>query len=186
MARIVLTKQSLPAASADATDPIARTSGTRRIARPTPLPFDAPELDAMETSKRPTVPVPRFKVWDDVSASSANDDGRKRDGALQDESRAARDEVTTVPAPPHVTDYRHGFGESSAFAALGSPDAIPTRSRATIDTPPRRFDHRHAFVLGLVDGRTDIEGIVDATPMTSHDTLAVLVELHADGLIRLD
>jgi hypothetical protein len=43
-----------------------------------------------------------------------------------------------------------------------------------------------AFVLVLIDGYLDIDGILDATPLPKQDVLTIITHLQGSGLIALD
>jgi len=47
-----------------------------------------------------------------------------------------------------------------------------------------RLDHRAGFIVALVDGRTRVEEIVDASAMTRFDALRILDDLVARGIVE--
>jgi len=86
----------------------------------------------------------------------------------------ARDLCSQPPARPSLSVLR-----------LGSLDRVPVVLVPGRDLRATGLDHREAFVLGLVDGRSDIEAVLDATPMPMHQVLIILTSLMDRGLIAL-
>jgi hypothetical protein len=48
------------------------------------------------------------------------------------------------------------------------------------------LDHRAGFLVWLIDGRSTVESIADACPMSQEHVLALLGVLAAHGIIALD
>jgi hypothetical protein len=66
---------------------------------------------------------------------------------------------------------------------LGSVDRVPYVTASMKDILLAKLDHREGFVLSLVDGRSDIDALIDASPMPTHKTLRILLSLRAQSLI---
>ncbi len=48
-----------------------------------------------------------------------------------------------------------------------------------------RLDHRSGFVLSLLDGTTTVEELLDVSGMSEEETLVVLEDLRARGIVAL-
>jgi hypothetical protein len=68
---------------------------------------------------------------------------------------------------------------------LGSVERVPyvTATRETILLA--KLDHHEGFVLSLVDGQSDIDTLLDASPMPTHKTLRILQGLRVRRLIAV-
>ena len=62
-----------------------------------------------------------------------------------------------------------------------APRLLKTRRELT-DTP---IDHRDAFVLSLIDGRMNVQAIIDISGMPGSDILAILERLARLGIVSL-
>jgi hypothetical protein len=107
----------------------------------------------------------------------------------------SRADAITLPAPrmsvvPRQDEREAKSGESppssGAFRDLGSFQCVPRVVRTPCQIRQAKLDHRQAFVLCLIDGRVDVEAILDTCPLPMHDVLGILRELVWQGLIDLD
>jgi len=154
---------------ADEPDSSELVSGTRRIAA---LSDDASPQPASSPSARPTVPVPN-------SAELA---------VLPEE----RPTVRCVKSTPRWAAIAQPFASSlpptrlsASVHALGSLEGIPILSMSEEDRMALTFDPRRAFILGLIDGRTTIESVLDACPMAPQRVLTILGDFLARGIISV-
>jgi hypothetical protein len=146
----------------------SRESGTRPIAHH----VATPEPDgACRESQRPTIPVP-----------------------------AAASLVAYRESPPRIQDNAVAVGARSIEEGLmapllmapllmappfGSVDRVPYVI-ATMDVIlSATLDHCEGFVLSLVDGHSNVDSLLDTSPMSTHETLRILLGLEARGLIAL-
>jgi hypothetical protein len=68
---------------------------------------------------------------------------------------------------------------------LGSVDRIPHVRAAMSEILLAKLDHREGFVLSLIDGRSSIDSVLDASPMPTHKTLRILEGLRERNLIEV-
>ena len=171
---------------------LARQSGTRRIARPIAPPegedSPPPEME-LDNSERPTLRVPRFEVLGggvDNTYSRVLEEGGWEVDHL---------DAPTVPAPafwelpPEARDAaerRLSSRVPPSYSDLGSLQSVPRIVQPAANIRAAGLDHREAFVLVLIDGRIDIETILDASPLPMHDVLRILLDLRTKGLIAID
>lgn len=73
--------------------------------------------------------------------------------------------------------------EALHVARLGGVDAVLARTVADSEIRWLGLDHRAAFLLSHVDGRTSVEEIIDLAGMPRHDALRLLVELLERGAL---
>ncbi len=169
---------------------LGRQSGTRPVARvhePQGTPKAAePWVDPTD---RPTLKVPRFEVFDGGFASPYSVVANGAHEAME----SARSEMPTMRAPeicpdsvPTVPPPRDRSRRPTAFGQIGSLRAIPRVIRTASEIRSSGLDHRQAFVLALIDGHIDVETILDATPLSMHDVLQIVVELVDKNLISLE
>lgn len=143
-------------------------SGVRRAARAVPVDEETP---AVHVSQRPTVPAPKAQVIEEDSPA-ADVYAKVMTGTLA--------QVTATQAEPLTPAVTRNL-----FIALGSLDRIPARSCSTDQLRSAAIEPRHAFILDLLDGKTSIESVIDASPMPMHKVLLTLAELLTARLIVL-
>jgi hypothetical protein len=173
---------------------VARESGTRRVARP----ISEPEHEADRRSQRPTVPVPGAPAMVSYAASevrieestglfgrepmtTADSQPMRRAGTLRLRltpyaREHAKDDGDTEDTPGAMLEY---------LRRLGPLEQVPHVVAAIQTILVARLDHREGFILSLVDGRMDIDALLDASPMPTHRTLRILQSLRARGLVAL-
>jgi len=61
--------------------------------------------------------------------------------------------------------------------------AVPTLAVSRAELGRLKLDHRAGFVLSHVDGVSDVESILDVSAMPQEETLNILAELAAQGII---
>ena len=94
---------------------------------------------------------------------------------------------------PYAREHAHPDGDTDDtpaemleyLKALGSVEHIPFVTASMKEILMATLDHREGFVLSLVDGRSDIDALLDASPMPTHKTLRILQGLRARNLIAL-
>ncbi len=172
----------------DLDDVLGRKSGTRPVARAHER--EAPQAVEpwVDPTDRPTLRVPRFEVFEggltspySVVASVVPEavESARSDMPTMRAPELSPDSVPTVPPPRNASRRPTGFGQ------LGSLKAIPRVIRTASEIRSSGLDHRQAFVLTLIDGHIDVETILDATPLSMHDVLQIVVELVDKNLISL-
>ena len=62
---------------------------------------------------------------------------------------------------------------------------IPRVAFAVDRIRAEHLDHRSGFVLSLLDGATTVEELLDVSGMSEEETLAVLEDLQARGIVSL-
>jgi len=72
-------------------------------------------------------------------------------------------------------------GKHSRAVAVAAPRLLKTR--AELVAAP--IDHRDAFVLSLLDGKTSVQGVVDLAAMPDGDVLGILGRLAKLGIVHL-
>jgi hypothetical protein len=166
-------------------------SGTRRVAPQRVLGLD-PNPEDVPASDRPTVPAPRHLM--EVLASSSTEQAELAVTVQPPAVPLMRSEhptfrpqafrpmlVPVVRDPNSVPPAR----PSLSVLRLGSLQRVPVLLEPGRDLRATTLDNREAFVLGLVDGRSDIEAVLDATPMPMHQVLLIITGLMDRGLIAL-
>jgi hypothetical protein len=100
-----------------------------------------------------------------------------------------QDHIATVPAlraiprMPAPTDFGSvGEGASETEASLTE---VPYLACSSGELLVAKLDHREGFVLSLVDGKSDIESVIDACPMVAEETRRILLELQMRGLVAI-
>jgi len=140
------------------------------------------------TSERPTLKVPRFEVLD---GGIDNPYARVLEEGAWDVDRL---DAPTVRAPafwelpPEAREAERHLSSRAppSYSDLGSLHGIPRIVQPAANIRAAGLDHREAFVLVLIDGRIDIETILDASPLPMHDVLRILLDLRTMGLIAID
>jgi hypothetical protein len=146
--------------------PDDRISGTRRVVSPAP----PPAVETPGPDRRPTVRLGRVKQPDAPMPSERR---------TEPPSATEPAPVDLPPAPP--PRVRH----SVSLLTQASFDAVPMVTITAAQLMTRKLDPRKAFVLGLIDGRTSIESLLDACPLSTHEVLRILGDLLRDGVIAL-
>lgn len=72
-------------------------------------------------------------------------------------------------------------GRASRNLLPSAPTLLKTRRE--LENAP--INHRDAFVLSLVDGKTSVQGVVDLAAMPDGEALAILDRLAALGIVSL-
>lgn len=72
-------------------------------------------------------------------------------------------------------------GRISRAVVIGAPKVLRTRQQ--LEEAP--INHRDAFVLSLIDGKTSVQGVVDLAAMPEGEVLAILDRLAALGIVSL-
>lgn len=72
-------------------------------------------------------------------------------------------------------------GKHSRVVAVAAPRLLKTR--AELVAAP--IDHRDAFVLSLLDGKTSVQGVVDLAAMPDGEVLGILERLAKLGIVQL-
>jgi hypothetical protein len=158
----------------------SRESGTRRVARQaTPSPLHDRE------SQRPTVPAPANAslvayMEHPPRISNSTLESTKSDGRVAIRMRAL----------PRL--------DSRDKPTLALPRAIPRaeESRLLLTAVPRviaklheifesQLDSEQAFLLSLLDGHSDVDSVIDASPMSRDKTLGILESLRARRIIAV-
>jgi len=114
---------------------------------------------------------------------------RERDASLDSssETRSSRPPRTSR-APVRVDDVgeaavalatKHG---RMSRAVVGAAPALLRTRRQLEDAP---INHRDAFVLSLIDGKTSVQGVVDLAAMPDGEVLTILERLAALGIVSL-
>jgi len=92
--------------------------------------------------------------------------------------------VRALPAtsePPSVAhptlDRLRAAPPPAAALALGSLEAVPSIKMLPRYLRARSSSQEEAFVLRLIDGRRDIETILDSCPLETREVLAILASL---------
>jgi hypothetical protein len=171
-------------------DLVPRISGTRRVAPPASANDDEA---GSESSDRPTVRVPKFALLGGGAGSDAYA-AVLTEGGLGEPAEPDPSELPTVPAPPRTAEAKADDCTPSeaptrpppSYRDLGSLQRVPRLVCSPEQLRKAALDHKQAFVLVLVDGRLDIETILDATPMAMHEVLRILLDLLGQGLIAID
>ena len=91
----------------------------------------------------------------------------------------------TSRPPPRVDDVGDVAvaiaGKHSRAVAVAAPRLLKTR--AELVAAP--IDHRDAFVLSLLDGKTSVQGVVDLAAMPDGEVLGILERLAKLGIVHL-
>jgi hypothetical protein len=87
--------------------------------------------------------------------------------------------------------------EHGGTSAEGTPTSGTYRKHVTLECIPRLavsptvlrqlpLDHRAGFLMWLIDGKSTVEAILDACPMSHDHALAMLSVLAGHGVIAID
>jgi hypothetical protein len=101
-----------------------------------------------------------------------------------------QDHIATVPAlraiprMPAPTDFGH-VEEGAASETEASLTEVPYLACSSGELLVAKLDHREGFVLSLVDGKSDVEAVIDACPMVAEETRRILLELQMRGLVAI-
>lgn len=63
---------------------------------------------------------------------------------------------------------------------------VPRVARPSGELARAPLDHRQGFVLSLVDGRTNVQGVIDVSGMAEDEVIAALHRLRYLGILTLD
>ena len=80
-----------------------------------------------------------------------------------------------------VGDVAVAIARKQSLAPVAAPQLLKTR-RELASAP---IDHRDAFVLSLVDGKTSVQGVVDLAAMPDGEAVSILHRLATLGIVRL-
>jgi hypothetical protein len=176
-------------------------SGTRRVA------LD-PE-GSLRDSERPTRPVPMSSSMVAYMGSPpligpAYANVSSRYVIKGRDAGTARLAIPGPPLLPHLleaplgqvilasehafADEPKGDGPGSALEylkVLGSVERVLYVSGTMARILSAGLDPREGFILSLIDGELNIDGLLDVSPMPTHETLRILQRLRARGLIAL-
>jgi hypothetical protein len=167
----------------DALSSEARQSGTRRVAHEA-------KPDGRRASERPTLPVPGAASLVGYIESPP----RIQRIAIEGSSRGSlKPSTLRVRLTPYAREHACADGDTDDtpgamleyLRLLGPLDRVPCVAATMESILVAKLDHREGFVLSLVDGRSDIESLIDACPMPTHKTLRILLVLRARGLIAV-
>jgi hypothetical protein len=94
---------------------------------------------------------------------------------------------------PYAREHAQADGETDDtpgamldyLKLLGSVDRVPYVTASMSEILMATLDHREGFVLSLIDGRSNIDALLDASPMPTHKTLRILHGLRARSLIAV-
>ena len=93
--------------------------------------------------------------------------------------------IPSVASASPVSDRALTVRPSRPRRQLESLGSVPVVVEPGRDVRGLSLDPREAFVLSLIDGKLDLESLIDATPMASDDTLRILERLLDEGVIAL-
>ena len=113
---------------------------------------------------------------------------RDRDEPVDTEARAEKISTrrSRTSRPPvrvdEVGDVAVAIaGRHSRAVPVAAPKVLKTR-RELASAP---IDHRDAFVLSLVDGKTSVQGVVDLAAMPDGEAVSILQRLATLGIVLL-
>jgi hypothetical protein len=139
------------------------------------VPSKAPaRLTVPDLAKPTAAPPPRLPRRDDPSPVAPTTTLRLRLTPYAREHAQADGDTDDTPGA--MLDY---------LRMLGSVDRVPYVTASMNQILMAKLDHREGFVLSLVDGRTNIDALLDASPMPTHKTLRILHGLRASSLIAV-
>lgn len=109
------------------------------------------------------------------------------------EAPERRVDTLRVRLTPYAREHAVADGDTDDTPAamleylklLGSFERVPYVVASMRDVMMEKLDHREGFVLSLIDGTSDIDGILDACPMSTHKTLRILHGLCERGILGL-
>jgi hypothetical protein len=148
---------------------VQRVAITMRAVSPAPAGLIVPDL-----AKPTAAPPPRVPREESPSRIPPTNTLRLRLTPYAREHAQADGDTDDTPGA--MLDY---------LKMLGSVDRIPYVTAAMNEILLAKLDHREGFVLSLVDGRTNIDAMLDASPMPTHKTLRILHGLRARSLIAV-
>jgi hypothetical protein len=93
-------------------------------------------------------------------------------------------ELRVVPRVPSASDFV-APAAPSVVVPSASLDDVPFVACLPTDMLDARLDHREGFVLSLVDGKSNVQTLVDSCPMPEEETRRILGALRAAGLVAL-
>lgn len=123
--------------------------------------------------------------------------GRRSEVVPKDSERTSVVERGVDGYHSRVDEMRRLYAEGEVEAALDIASTVrPTSSTFSLSAVPKLvlstrelmqlpLDHRAGFLLGHIDGMTDLRGVLDVAAMPTSEAVAILEELLALGAIRL-
>ena len=153
--------------------------------------------DKPRPTTRSFIPVPSARA-EATGETTFNAGG----GAMNELERRARAAVETQPetvypprsrrvAPVHrgacvsAKQRAGGLGEQTLLELIGPLDQVPYLAVAPSSLLDLPVDHRTGFLLAEVDGRLDLESLVDVSEMPRLHALRILFQLLEDGIVRV-
>lgn len=129
---------------------------------------------------------------------------RKTEAPVRGSQVVAKESELTSVVEHGVDGYRSRVGEIRRLYAEGEVEAAldiastvrPTSSTFSLSAVPKvilgtrelmrlPLDHRAGFLLGHIDGMTDLRGVLDVAAMPTSEAVAILEQLLGLGAIRL-
>jgi hypothetical protein len=106
---------------------------------------------------------------------------------------ASRPQTLRLRLTPFAREHASADGDTDDtpgalleyLKVFGSLDRIPVVTATMRDILMTDLDHREGFMLSLIDGKSDIDTLLDASPMPTHKVLRILQGLRARGLVSL-
>jgi hypothetical protein len=106
-------------------------------------------------------------------------------------SAALRRSTLRVRLTPYAKEHARADGERDDtpasmleyYALIGPLDRVPYVRWSAQQMLAARLDHRDGFVLSRIDGKTDIDTLLDFCPMPTHRALRILYGLSKRGVV---
>ncbi|CAN5924586.1 hypothetical protein BH11MYX4_BH11MYX4_16420 [soil metagenome] len=112
---------------------------------------------------------------------------RDRDEPMDSEPRAEKisGRRRRTSRPPVRVDEVGDVAVAIAGRQSRAPVAAPQLLKPLRELASAPIDHRDAFVLSLVDGKTSVQGVVDLAAMADGEAVSILHRLATLGIVRL-
>ena len=85
---------------------------------------------------------------------------------------------------PSFDDVDEGAIVSGPLIGVRRSD-VPRVAMRTVECFDQGLDHRAGFILSLLDGHSSVETVLDVAGLPEQETLAVLCDLCARGIVTL-
>jgi hypothetical protein len=86
---------------------------------------------------------------------------------------------------PRGLDTDARIKAAAPAASTLAPTGVPSLVQSLAALRDHPLDHRSGFIASLIDGRYDVEAIVDMSGMPHDEVVAILAELVERGVIAM-
>lgn len=129
----------------------------------------------------PSVPPPTSGLHDQQSSDARDVRDERAEEISTRRPRTSRPPVRVDDVGDVAVAIAVKLGRESRSVPPPAPKLLKTR--AELSSAP--INHRDAFVLSLIDGRTSTQGVIDLAAMPDGEVLTILARLAELGIVSL-